>query len=193
MANTAYEDVAQLAKQHPDWKFEEITAALSDKYSIDEINNAIAQVAGETVGQSISGAKVSTLGKFPAPSQVSSEDKKKLKAWSTPEQLTLAAIENAPSSDPTAGGKTLTTSPLDPLTNKPAFPNLDTTAGNFSSSGLTADFFGNQAKGVPPALTMSDGIDDKTGKYYVQVINSVGAPRKVYVLGDPNKIGRAHV
>ena len=187
MANTAYEDVAQLAKQHPDWKFEEITAALSDKYSIDEINNAIAQVAGETVGQSISGAKVSTLGKFPAPSQVSSADKKKLETWSTPQQLTTDILNRAGSQDPTAGGKTLTTSPLSPLTGQPVVQNLDTTVGNFSTGGLSADFIGDQAKGIAPNLSMSPAIDKTTGKYYVQVIDpATGAGRKVYVLGDPN-------
>ena len=134
-------------------------------------------------------AQAAAAAKKKAADVKAAADKAKITAWATPRNLTTDIINRANNQDPTAGGQTLTTSVLSPLTGKPVVANVGT-AGNFSAGGLNADFQGNQAQGVAPRLSMSPAIDKNTGRFFVQVLDpslpSGSAGRKVYIFGDPN-------
>lgn len=119
--------------------------------------------------------------------------KKTIQKWSNATEITADILNKAISSDPTAGGQTLTTGVLNPLTNKPIAGSIPNGNAGLSPyvNNVNADFAGNQVTGLPPRL--STGID-KYGNQYVQLVDSdTGAGHKVYVFGDPNNPGQYQV
>ena len=180
MASKAYTDVASTFADNPGWDATKVSAALKGKYTDAQLNTAIGQYLG-----GIASGQVTY--------DAAAAKKKVIQKWANATEVTADILNKATSSDPTAGGQTLTTGVLNPLTNKPIAGSIPTGNAGLSPyvNNVNADFVGNPAAQIAPRL--STGID-KYGNQYVQLVDlSTGAGHKVYVFGDPDNTGQYQV